>query len=197
MTFALPAIPQTAGPASFNIASGAYFVGNSPAVAARRSVITVSATTREVILLYAAVHTSTAQTYTIGDDVEWGVINDTNAVFGPAIAANSTELPGLNYVYGYTAADPATIATALVVDYQAFVGDRADTLVGSFIGIGSAAILDASAPRNILAPLCAAGYLRIPTGTTMFFACTTLNKALIGRFYGAELYNSNPARTNA
>ena len=197
MTFALSAIPAIKTGLSWSIGSGAFFVATSPAVASRRSVITISATSRDVILLYAAVHTSSAATYVIGDDVEWGMINDTNPVFGPAIAANSTEVSGLNYVYGYDSVDPASISTQLVVDYQAFVGDRADTLVGSFIGSGSAVVLDAGAPRNVLAPQCANGLIRIPTGNTMFFSCNTLNKALVGRFYGAEIYDSGPENSAA
>ena len=198
MSYALPAIPAIKSGLDWSIGSGAYFVGVSPAVASRRSVITISATSRDVVLLWAALHTSSALTYVIGDDVEWGIINDTNALYGPAIGANSSELPGLNYAYGYDAVDPASIATAVVVDYQAFVGDRADSLVGSFLGSGSAVILDAEAPRNVLTMgTLGAGLIRIPTGTTMFFACTTVNKALTGRFYGAELYNTGPENTAA
>lgn len=197
MAYALPVIPAIKSGLDWSIGSGAHFIGVSPAVASRRSVITISATTRDVVLLWAAVHTGSAQTYVIGDDVEIGIINDTNAVFGPAIGANSTELPGLNYAYGYDSNDPASISAAVVVDYQAFVGDRADSLVGSFLGSGSGVILDAIAPRNVMLTLLESGLYRIPTGNTLYFACTTVNKALTGRFFGAEIYNSGPENTAA
>lgn len=195
MAYALPSIPAIKSGLDWSIGSGAHFVATSPAVASRRSVITVSATSRDVILLWAAVHTGSAQTYVVGDNVEVGLINDTNAVFGPAIGANSTEVAGLNYAYGYDSADPSSVSTSVVVDYQAFIGDRADTLVGDFLGSGSANIIDAIAPRNVMLKLTAAGLYRIPTGNTLFFACTTVNKALIGRFYGAEIYFSGPENT--
>lgn len=194
MSYALPSIPAIKSGLDWSIGSGAHFVGNSPAVASRRSVITISATSRDVILFHAVVHTGSAQTYVIGDDVEWGIINDTNAVYSLGLS-NSSELPGLNYAYGYDAVDPASVSTAVVVDYQAFVGDRADSLVGSFLGTGSACILDAIAPRDVLINELSGGLIRIPTGCTMFFACTTTNKALLGRFYGAEIYNSGPENT--
>lgn len=184
------------GQQSYAIGSGASFQAISPAVSGRRSVITVKANDRDVILLYANVYAGAPGTYVLGQPIEMGLRNLSNAIFPAAIAANSAEVSGLNFVPGFSNPSASGFGQ-LVVTYQSFVGDRGNTNVGAFLGNGSALVLSALASRDVLMPWASSGRLRVPAGCELFFSCNTVDTVLQLDCFGCEIFDSKPANAAA
>lgn len=163
------------------VGPGASFSSVAPAVAASRAVVTVVTNLRPVFLFDIEIVVGDPPTYTIGANVEWGILNKTHPLI-TAITAGSTEVGGVNFVHDVV---DVTAKGAQVVSYQSFQGRRGDTLVGSG-ALTSGSIIRGSAPQNKLAALAAAGLFEIPVGCLAFFASTVVNLPLAVNAYGRE-----------
>lgn len=142
--------------------------------AANRSVITIEAGSRDVIIHSLFIQVGAPAGFTVNGAVQVGILNLTNASTGDPIASASATVNGVVWSPRISNLTPS-IYPLMLPTLVVRTGLRGDT---DFSAASPPISIPATAPADVLNTWAGSGFLRVTTGTRLFICSRAINLAL-------------------